>query len=145
MRTNRRDFVKAAGATAALAALGRPVALSAQDAPAADLVVTNGLLVTFDERRPEATAMAVRGGRVVAVGDIGEIRPLAGPATRMVDLKGRGVSPGLIDAHSHPLAFAVWNRDLRAVRTAEDLKGLEVVGTYLAGRCVFSAPEARLQ
>jgi predicted amidohydrolase YtcJ len=70
-------------------------------AAAADLILVGGRIHTMDEARPEAAALAVRGGRVVAVGTDAEIRALAGSDTRVVDLAGRAVLPGLIDTHTH--------------------------------------------
>ncbi len=72
-------------------------------APPADLVVVNARVYTADAGRPLATALAVRGGRLAFVGDDGGARALRGPATRVVDLGGRTVLPGLVDAHGHLL------------------------------------------
>lgn len=71
----------------------------------ADLVVTSGNLVTLDERRPRATALAVRGGRFVFVGDDAGALALAGPNTRRVDLAGKTLTPGFCDAHLHLLWY----------------------------------------
>jgi predicted amidohydrolase YtcJ len=68
---------------------------------AADLIVTNGNLITLDATRPRATAMAVRDARIAAVGDDAEIARLAGPETRRIDLAGKTVTPGFIDSHLH--------------------------------------------
>ena len=70
-------------------------------AQSADLVLVNGKVITVDSADRIAQAVAVRGQRIVAVGTDAEILKLAGPATRRVDLKGRAVTPGLIDAHLH--------------------------------------------
>jgi predicted amidohydrolase YtcJ len=67
----------------------------------ADLIVTNGHLITLQDGRPHATAMAVRGDRIVLVGDDRDVAPLAGPQTRRIDLAGRTVTPGFIDSHLH--------------------------------------------
>jgi predicted amidohydrolase YtcJ len=78
--------------------------LDAQAPPAAapaDLIVTAGRIRTVDPARPLVQAMAVRGGRIVFVGSAAEAAMLRGPATRMLDLGGRTVVPGLIDAHAH--------------------------------------------
>src|SRR5688572_22294252 len=72
---------------------------------AADLLVTNANLITLDPWRSRAAAMAVRGGRVVFVGDAPEAARLAGPETRRLDLAGRTVTPGLIDSHIHLLWY----------------------------------------
>jgi predicted amidohydrolase YtcJ len=74
--------------------------LAAQQAPA-DLIVTNARIYTVDETRPLAQAMAVRGGRIAFVGDARGALTLKGPQTRVVDLDGRTVIPGMIDAHGH--------------------------------------------
>lgn len=64
----------------------------------ADLVISNGKIVTVDSRDRVVRAVAVRAGRIVAVGDVRRFR---GPRTRLIDLKGRTMLPGFIDAHSH--------------------------------------------
>src|SRR5262249_61486132 len=74
-------------------------------APAApaDLVLVNGKVWTVDGARPEAEAVAVWRGRILAVGTTEEVRGLAGPRTRVLDLKGRRVVPGFYDSHVHLL------------------------------------------
>ena len=67
----------------------------------ADLVLRGGKIVTVDEARPSAEAIAVNGDTIVAVGSEQEIQPYIGPATRVIDLKGALAVPGLIDAHVH--------------------------------------------
>ena len=69
----------------------------------ADTVLLNGKLVTLDPAVPKAEAIAVRDGRILAVGSSSDIASLAGPATRRVDLAGRTVIPGLIDSHIHAI------------------------------------------
>ena len=81
-----------------------PAILGAQQRPA-DLVLTNGRIYTVDVMRPLATSIAVRSGRIVFVGSDIEARALAGNATRIIDLKGNTVVPGLIDAHAHLLGL----------------------------------------
>ncbi|MEU8778919.1 amidohydrolase [Streptomyces sp. NPDC048606] len=77
----------------------RPVA--APDGAAADLLVRNAKVYTGDPARPEAGAVAVRDGRVLALGDDHDLAGLVGPGTRVVDALGRRVVPGLNDAHLH--------------------------------------------
>ncbi|QDL93920.1 amidohydrolase (plasmid) [Paroceanicella profunda] len=67
----------------------------------ADIIITNGILITMDESRPRAEALAIAGGRIVAVGDAEGIAPLAGPRTRVVDARGATVLPGFNEAHIH--------------------------------------------
>lgn len=69
----------------------------------ADTIVTGARVVTMDPRRPEATAFAIRDGRFLAVGDDDLLRELRGTGTVVHDLGGAAVTPGLIDAHLHPL------------------------------------------
>jgi len=67
----------------------------------ADLVLTNGQVVTVDEKLPEAQALAVRGGKIEAVGSVKEINRYIGSATQVIDLGGKLAIPGLIDSHGH--------------------------------------------
>jgi predicted amidohydrolase YtcJ len=68
-------------------------------AVAAEMVYENARIYSGDTRRPYASALAVRNGRILAVGD--DLREYAGQKTRRVDLKGATVVPGLIDSHVH--------------------------------------------
>ena len=86
----------------AVAALA-PVMLGAQ--ASADLVLTNGRIYTVDNARPIVPALAVRGGRVVFVGSDAEAKALAIPSTRVIDLRGMTVVPGIVDAHAHLLGL----------------------------------------
>jgi hypothetical protein len=67
----------------------------------ATLVLHKGKLVTVDDQRPEAQALAARGDTIVAVGSDDEIAPYIGPGTRVVDLAGRLAIPGFIEGHGH--------------------------------------------
>ncbi len=69
--------------------------------PAADLVLTNGKIVTVFDAMPEVQALAVRADRIVAMGTSAEVRRLVGPATRVVDLQGQLAIPGFIEGHGH--------------------------------------------
>ena len=68
---------------------------------AADLVFTGGGVYTVDAARRRVQAVAVRGGRIVAVGSDADVRELAGPSTEVVDLDGRLLLPGFQDSHVH--------------------------------------------
>ncbi len=68
---------------------------------AADLVLTNGKIVTMGEAMPEAEALAVRGGYIVAMGSSSDIQAYIGDATEVIDLAGQLAIPGFIDAHAH--------------------------------------------
>jgi hypothetical protein len=93
----------------ALAVLAAPLTLTTGQAPSrpppltADLVATNGRIWTVASDRPEAAALAVWHGRVMAVGSVADLKPLIGRGTRVIDLKGRRVVPGFYDSHVHLL------------------------------------------
>ena len=69
--------------------------------PSPDLVLFNGKVITVDRNFSIHTAVAILGDRIMAVGNDDQMRTVAGPATRMIDLKGRAVIPGLMDNHLH--------------------------------------------
>jgi predicted amidohydrolase YtcJ len=69
----------------------------------ADLLLTGGAVYTVDDSRTTAEALAVKDGRIAAVGATAEPARLAGPKTRVIELEGRTVLPGFQDAHLHPL------------------------------------------
>jgi predicted amidohydrolase YtcJ len=88
---------------ACIAALTMTLAASAHGAPApADTIYRNGYVYTVDARDSVRQALAVRKGRIVYVGDNAGVAALAGKATRVIDLQGRMLMPGLIDGHMHP-------------------------------------------
>ena len=67
----------------------------------ADLLLYNGRIYTMDPAQPRAQALAIKGNRILAVGDDKELRPLLSPGAQAVDLAGKAAIPGLIDAHVH--------------------------------------------
>ena len=71
------------------------------DVLAPDMVLHNGKIVTVDEDFSIAQAVAIKDGRILAVGSDSEILPLAGAGTEKVDLEGKAVLPGLHDSHVH--------------------------------------------
>lgn len=90
----------------------------------ADLILLNGDLYTMDPRQPRACALAVQCGRVLAVGSE-ELRCLAGPDTRVIDLEGRCVLPGLTDSHIHLMEYALGLQqvDLGGCASLEEMLG----------------------
>jgi len=83
-----------------------------QGAP--DLILHQGRFTTLDPANPIADAVAIKDGRFTRVGAAGDILPLAGPATRIIALGGRGVLPGLIDNHLHIIRGGLnYNMELR--------------------------------
>ncbi len=75
--------------------------------PAADLVLTGGTVLTMDAARSSLEAVAVRAGRIVAVGAAADVDRLRGPRTRRIDLEGRTLLPSFQDAHVHPAMAGV--------------------------------------
>ncbi|MCD5346746.1 amidohydrolase [Agromyces sp. S2-1-8] len=69
----------------------------------ADTILVGARVITLNPRQPVAEAIAIRGGRILAVGDAATLAELRGPATTVDDLRGASVTPGLIDAHMHPI------------------------------------------
>lgn len=118
---NRRDFLKMsgvglAGATLACRLGSKMVDVTAVPPPAgsvapaapplaagesADAVMLNGNILTMDAARSKARALAVKDGLIRLVGDENAVRAVVGAGTQIVDLRGRTVTPGLIDAHCH--------------------------------------------
>ena len=102
---------------------GATVELCAQ-VPPPDVVYTNANVYTLDPARPRAEALAIAGDRIVAVGSADQILALRQPATRIVDLGGHTVLPGLIDAHAHLAAlgsYALGRIDLSEAKSFEEV------------------------
>jgi hypothetical protein len=87
--------------TLAVAAARMPAPVRQAPAQPADLVVTNAKIVTVDDAKPEAQAVAVRGGRIEALGTSEEITRYVGASTQVIDAQGQLVVPGLIESHGH--------------------------------------------
>lgn len=80
----------------------------------ADLILHNGRITTLDPDGPEASAIAIQAGRIVAAGPDRDVLAKRGPATKVVDLQGRRAIPGLNDSHTHPIRGGLnYNMELR--------------------------------
>jgi predicted amidohydrolase YtcJ len=90
---------------AAVIGLCAAVAAHAQDA---DIALVNGKVLTLDERGSVVEALAVRDGKIIAIGSSADIRARAGAGTRIIDVGGRTVIPGLIDSHMHAIRAALF-------------------------------------
>ena len=135
MEKTRRLLLKAAGAAGAAGVLSaaRPDTGAAQaplQIPAragttpADLILTNGKIITVDPAFTIAQAIAIAGDRILAVGPDAAMAAMAGPATRVVDLKGKAVIPGITDGHAHMDREALRNvfPALGPVRSIRDIQ-----------------------
>ncbi len=92
--------------------------------PKADLVLSGGIVHTQDPQQPAATAVAIRAGRIVAVGSDAQVTPWVGAETRHIDLAGRVALPGLVDAHMHltGLGKRALSIDLVGTKTLAEVK-----------------------
>jgi predicted amidohydrolase YtcJ len=108
----------------ALLLLLLPITAAAQQQQQpADLIVTNARIYTVDETHPLAEAMAVRGGKVQFVGSSGAVMALKGSSTRVLDLGGKTVIPGMVDAHGHVdnLGLALRTVDLTGTTSYDEV------------------------
>ena len=110
------------------------VSVAAGQSP--DAIYVNGHVLTVDARSSTAEAFAVRGNKFTAVGRNAGIRKLAGPATQIVDLKGRTIIPGFEDSHLHSVGGGP-GIDLSAARSLADI--FRAIGTRVA-----SSPKGEL-
>ena len=92
-------------------------------APAADLVLRNGKIVTLDAAAPQVQAIAITGGKVVAIGTDAEIARQIQPSTKVIDLAGRLAIPGFIEGHGHftGIGQAKMSLNLRDAKTWDDI------------------------
>ncbi|HET9016897.1 MAG TPA: amidohydrolase family protein, partial [Thermomicrobiaceae bacterium] len=81
---------------------------------AGDLIFVNGHVMTGSGRPSGATAVAVRDGRIAAVGDESDVRPFRGSGVEVVDLRGRTITPAFNDAHCHPMSVGFSLRQIDA-------------------------------
>jgi predicted amidohydrolase YtcJ len=130
-KLSRRDLFKAAagvGLGAALPGAGQAAPGGGQGDEATDLVFVNGRIHTMDERNPLVSAVAIRDGRFIAVGDAAH----PGGHGRVVNLHGRTVVPGLLESHTHFVSLA--NRPGYHVAEWENAKSVAEVCALLAAR-----------
>jgi hypothetical protein len=113
----------------------------AQAVQPADLVITNGKVVTVVDGAPEAQAVASAGGRIVAVGTAAEIQKYVGPKTEVIDVKGQLVIPGFIEGHGHfsGVGTARLNLNLMDAKTWDEIVAMvaERVKTAKPGEWIY--------
>ena len=140
MRTHLRGLVAASVFTVIIVALALHARTTAraQQAPAepADLVITNGKVVTVEDGAPEAQALAVRGSRIVAVGTTAAIKALVGPKTQVIDVKGQLVIPGFIEGHGHFTGIGNTELGLKLMNT----KSWDEIVNMVAARAKTAKP-----
>ncbi len=96
----------------------------------ADLILFNGKIYTVNEQQPWAEAVAIKDGEIIAVGDLSEVKLLAGKATKHQDLKGNMLLPGFIDSHVHPVMGGAYVRSLSLDTFAGPARWLEQISDY---------------
>jgi predicted amidohydrolase YtcJ len=108
----RRDALRRGALFTASAVAASPFIAEAVAAPdsSADIVFRNGPVYTVDPKRTWARAVAVKGKRIVCVGDETDVQSFIGPQTRVVDLSGKMLLPGFVEGHIHPLIGATLTR-----------------------------------
>jgi predicted amidohydrolase YtcJ len=97
MRISRRSFLASTSAFTLVPVLPQ----AARAATIAEKIYTGGPILTMNDAQPRVEAVAVTGGKIIAVGSLAEVSALKGPNTLMVDLGGRTLVPGFVDPHGH--------------------------------------------
>ncbi len=109
----------------------------------ADLIITGGTIYTVDDQQPKVEAVAVKGDRIIFVGDASEAEKFKNGTTQLIDLKGRTMTPGLIEGHGHfmGLGYNELNVDLLETKSYREIieKVKEAVenaapGQWITGR-----------
>lgn len=117
-----------------------------RDDPPADLVIRDANVITLDAEGRIARAVAVLGDRIIAIGTEEQVRSRIGPATKLIDAKGRTLLPGLYDSHVHPLGAAHSEADhpIPAFESLDGVKGYiadrakaQPKGTWIVARYAF--------
>src|SRR5262249_4610371 len=107
---------------------GAPAVVDPNPAGSPDLIVYNGKITTEDPANPEVSAIAVRGGDIIATGADGPIRAMAAQRTQVINLNGRRVIPGMIDSHIHALrmGYHCWTQAARQDLTTKRGDALKI-------------------
>jgi len=105
---------------------------SAEPSPSADqpdVVFHNGSILTIETEQPHAQALAIRDKRILAVGSDEDVLALAGPQTQLIDLQGRALMPGFVDAHTHMYESPdQYGTDLEGVQDIALTHGITTLG-----------------
>jgi predicted amidohydrolase YtcJ len=117
-----------------------PLLVLSCSAPSADIVLKNGEIYTMEDARPWAKSIVIAGNRIMVVLDDNDIDRFVGPETRVIDLGGRLVVPGFIDAHTHFHGFGAQQNDINLMDVTDN-DGLirelrRVVGLLDAGEWI---------
>jgi predicted amidohydrolase YtcJ len=113
---------------------GAPAEAQQPDAGAADLILINAKVLTLDERSTVAEGVAVAGGRIIATGTSAAIKAMASGRTRVLDVSGKTVIPGLIDTHTHFKAAGLGDYVVILGRARTVAEALEAIRAFAAKR-----------
>jgi predicted amidohydrolase YtcJ len=119
-----------------LVALSLVAACASLSRPSADTVYVNGKIITADKAFTIAQAVAVKDGRFVAVGTSDELRRYVSASTRVVDLKGKAVIPGLMDSHTHMLAAGAAETRAPLFRARTVAEAQAIIGDFIKSKNV---------
>jgi predicted amidohydrolase YtcJ len=140
----RRGFLAGAATAAASGSSAMAQAPAAPATVAADLILKNGKIITVDPAFTITQAIAIAGDRILAVGPDAAMAPHTGPATRVIDLQGRAVMPGITDGHAHADREGLRNvfPSLGRVRSIGDIKDriAELARGKRAGEWIVTMP-----
>jgi predicted amidohydrolase YtcJ len=105
-------------------------------ATTADAVYLDGKVITVDQRFSIAQALAIKDGKFVAVGSSTEVRRYVGPGTRVVDLQGKTVVPGLMDSHSHMIGAGTAETTAQVIRAKTVAEAQSIIADFIASKKV---------
>ncbi|MGH7766575.1 MAG: amidohydrolase [Candidatus Binatia bacterium] len=100
-------------------------------APAPDLILHNGNIVTFEDKLATATAIATQGEKILTLGSDEQVLKTAGPKTKVIDLKKRTVIPGLIDTHIHSISGGLGMKKVQLGEVTTIAELLDVIGNHI--------------
>ena len=100
-------------------------------APAPDLILRNGNIITLDDKLATASAVAIQGEKILTLGSDEQVLKLAGPKTKVIDLKKRTVIPGLIDTHIHIISGGLGMKKVQLAEVASIPELLDVIGNHI--------------
>jgi predicted amidohydrolase YtcJ len=138
---SRRRFLAYTASLAVMAGTG--LGAKATGSSSADTIIHNGPVYPMSAPGAKAEALAVAGGKIIAVGSEAEVMALKGPATQVVDLAGRTLLPGLIDPHNHMTLTALFDMLLTDVGFSKYKTKADVI-TAMKAAAAKTAPGAWL-
>ena len=123
----RRTFIKNSALASAGALMFPSIITSCSSSEeSADFIFQGGSVLTMDPTNPDAQALAVQNGRIVAVGSRDQVNACNGKTTQLIDLQGRTLMPGMIVPHAH--SYAVVKDDFVNIRPTAVDSCVEVMG-----------------